>query len=44
VTGINLFTAEITAKRLGLLHDLGQRFLGSNPIRRPRRVCRTMCG
>ena len=23
---------------------LGQRFLGSNPIRRPRRVCMTMCG
>ncbi len=24
--------------------DLGQRFLGSNHIRQPRRVCRTMCG
>ena len=23
---------------------LGQRFLGSNHIRQPRRVCRTMCG
>jgi hypothetical protein len=23
---------------------LGQRFLGSNHIRRPPRVCRTMCG
>ena len=23
---------------------LGQRFLGSNHIRRPQRVCRTMCG
>jgi hypothetical protein len=23
---------------------LGQRFLGSNHIRRPRRACRTMCG
>jgi hypothetical protein len=23
---------------------LGQRFLGSNHIRRPRRVCKTMCG
>ena len=24
--------------------DLGQRFLGSNHIRQPRRVCRTRCG
>jgi hypothetical protein len=24
--------------------DLGQRFLGSNHIRPPRRVCKTMCG
>jgi hypothetical protein len=24
--------------------DLGQRFLGSNHIRRPRRACRTTCG
>jgi hypothetical protein len=24
--------------------ELGQRFLGSNHIRQPRRVCRTMCG
>ena len=24
--------------------ELGQRFLGSNHIRRPRQVCRTMCG
>jgi hypothetical protein len=24
--------------------ELGQRFLGSNHIRRRRRVCRTMCG
>jgi hypothetical protein len=23
---------------------LGQRFLGSNPIRRPRQACRTKCG
>ena len=25
-------------------HSVGQRFLGSNHIRRPRRACRTMCG
>jgi uncharacterized membrane protein len=25
-------------------HYLGQRFLDSNHIRRPRRACRTMCG
>jgi hypothetical protein len=24
--------------------ELGQRFLGSNHIRQPRRVCRTTCG
>ena len=32
-----------TAPGTGML-PLGQRFLGSNHIRRPRRVCRTMCG
>ena len=28
----------------GLKHELGQRFLGSNHIRRRRRVCMTKCG
>ena len=28
----------------GLEVALGQRFLGSNHIRQPRRVCRTKCG
>jgi len=28
----------------GLREELDQRFLGSNHIRQPRRVCRTMCG
>src|SRR6516225_1969197 len=32
-----------SAARLGPRH-LGQRFLGSNHIRRPRRACRTKCG
>jgi putative ABC transport system substrate-binding protein len=26
------------------IETLGQRFLGSNHIRRPQRACRTMCG
>jgi putative ABC transport system substrate-binding protein len=34
-TGINFLNQEVNAKRLALLHELGQRFLGSNHIRRP---------
>jgi putative ABC transport system substrate-binding protein len=52
-TGINAFMAEVTAKRLGLLHDLApravriavlvQRFRNSNHIRRPCRACGSRC-
>ena len=36
---------EIAAPPMNFLGpELGQRFLGSNHIRRPRRVCRTKCG
>jgi hypothetical protein len=34
----------LTKEKIHQVHCLGQRFLGSNHIRRPRRVCRTMCG
>ena len=53
-TGINFFTAELAAKRLGLLRELvpaatrvavlGHRFQSSNHIRRPYRACRSRCG
>jgi putative ABC transport system substrate-binding protein len=37
--------AEGKMERLaGIAAELGQRFLGSNHIRRPRQVCRAMCG
>jgi putative ABC transport system substrate-binding protein len=38
VTGLSLQATNLAGKRLG------QRFLGSNHIRRRRRACRTMCG
>jgi hypothetical protein len=42
----NSIMAHYIIARLGGSPEwrLGQRFLGSNHIRQPRRVCRTMCG
>ena len=37
-------TSGVEAWLTGLREELDQRFLGSNHIRQPRRVCRTMCG
>jgi hypothetical protein len=37
-------TAEIGLLSICLKYGLGQRFLISNHIKRPRRVCRTRCG
>jgi putative ABC transport system substrate-binding protein len=38
------FAEGATGRFAGLAAELGQRFLGSNHIRQPRRACTTMCG
>jgi putative ABC transport system substrate-binding protein len=44
VTGVTFTTLDLVAKQIGLMNELGQRFLSSNHIRRLRRACRTKYG
>jgi putative ABC transport system substrate-binding protein len=45
ITGLATYApGDWIAKRIEFLRELVQRFLGSNHIRRPRRVCRTTSG